>query len=190
MIDRPTPETDAFAIKFKTTCGEKYWVPVDIARKLERERDETRDAIRVLAEHGESEIQRITKERDEARESLKHITEYGTEEINAAVELRQKLAQALVDLDNMQDQRDIAMKVIKRLEKERDEARVALASREVVIAQQNVITDLMLERDEAREELMRIEEVFIDSDDTYEDLIKIGNIARAALGSKNYDLVT
>ena len=34
---------------------------------------------------------------------------------------------------------------------ERDEAREALASREVVIAQQNVITDLILERDEARE---------------------------------------
>ena len=46
------------------------------------------------------------------------------------------------------------------------------------------------ERDEAREVLMKIEEVFIDSDDTYEDLIKIGNIARAALGSKNYDPVT
>jgi len=30
---------------------------------------------------------------------------------------------ALVDLDNMQDQRDLAMKVIKRLERERDEAR-------------------------------------------------------------------
>jgi hypothetical protein len=50
----------------------------------------------------------IIKQRDEARESLKHITEYGTEEINAAVELRQKLAQALVELDNMQDQRDEA----------------------------------------------------------------------------------
>ena len=37
------------------------------------------------------------------------------------------------------------------------------------------------ERDEARESLMRIEEVFIDSDDTYEDLIKMGSIARAAL---------
>ena len=37
-----TPITDAFAIKFKTPCGEKYWVPVDIARKLERERDEAR----------------------------------------------------------------------------------------------------------------------------------------------------
>ena len=40
---KTTPETDAFAIKFKTTCGEKYWVPVDIARKLERERDEARE---------------------------------------------------------------------------------------------------------------------------------------------------
>ena len=93
-------------------------------------------------------------ERDEAREALKHIGEYGTEEINAAVELRQKLAQALVDLDNMQDQRDLAMKVIKRLE---------------------------CEREEAREALMKIEEVFIDSDDTYEDWRKMGNIARAVL---------
>ena len=43
MSEQPTPETDAFAIKFKTTCGEKYWVPVDIARTLERERDEARE---------------------------------------------------------------------------------------------------------------------------------------------------
>lgn len=63
-----TPETDAFAIKFKTPCGEKYWVPVDLSRRLERERDEAREALRTLAEHGESEIQRVTKERDETRE--------------------------------------------------------------------------------------------------------------------------
>jgi hypothetical protein len=44
MKTRPTPETDAFAIKFKTPCGEKYWVPVDIARKLERELAEARGA--------------------------------------------------------------------------------------------------------------------------------------------------
>jgi len=49
-------------------------------------------------------------ERDEARRHLKEIEEYGTEEINAAVEIRQKLAHALVALDNMQ-------------ERERDEAR-------------------------------------------------------------------
>ena len=69
------------------------------------------------------ENQKLKQERNEARESLKHITEYGTEEINAAVDLRQKLAHTLVDLDNMQDQRDLAMKIIKRLEQERDEAR-------------------------------------------------------------------
>jgi hypothetical protein len=40
-------------------------VHVNFAQKLERERDEAREAIRALAEHGESEIQRITKERDE-----------------------------------------------------------------------------------------------------------------------------
>ena len=49
MSNRPTPETDAFAIKFKTTCGEKYWVPVDIARKLERERDEYAETLESVA---------------------------------------------------------------------------------------------------------------------------------------------
>jgi uncharacterized protein Smg (DUF494 family) len=68
----------------------------------------------------------LKRERDEVREHLREIKEYGTEEINAAVELRQKLARALVDLDNMQDQRDLAMKIIKRLEQERDEAREVL----------------------------------------------------------------
>ena len=69
---------------------------------------------------------KLEKERDEAREHLREIKEYGTEEINSAVELRQKLTQALVDSDNMQDQRDLAMKVIKRLECELAEAREAL----------------------------------------------------------------
>ena len=50
--------TDVFGTQFETTNPA-------IARQLERERDKARDAIRVLAEHGESEIQRITKERDE-----------------------------------------------------------------------------------------------------------------------------
>ena len=47
--------------------------------------------------------ERILRERDEARESLKHIGEYGTEEINAAVELRQKLAQALIERDEARE---------------------------------------------------------------------------------------
>jgi len=79
-----TPETDAFAIKFKTTCGEKYWVPVDIARKLERERDEAREKIERQAErlrylegainHAKGTPLSIAlKERDEAREALNKI---------------------------------------------------------------------------------------------------------------------
>ena len=64
-------ETDAFAIKFKTTCGEKYWVPVDIARKLERERDEAMEdsleQARLLGMGSEREAKLIS-ERDEARE--------------------------------------------------------------------------------------------------------------------------
>ena len=43
----------------------------------------------------------------------------------------------------------------RRLERERDEAREGLTSQKIVIAQHIVITDLMLERDEAREEAHR-----------------------------------
>ena len=93
-----------------------------LLQRLERERDEARKE----SEYYKERYEQLKDERDEAREHLREIKEYGTEEINAAVELRQKLAQALVDLDNMQDQRDLAMKVIKRLEQERDEAREAL----------------------------------------------------------------
>ena len=64
MNDRPTPETDAFAIKFKTTCGKKYWAPVDIARKLERERDELREILQAVIKTGK----RLESERDEARQ--------------------------------------------------------------------------------------------------------------------------
>ena len=80
MSERPTPETDSqiktftsiskLKRRFEASTGK---VRADFARKLERERDEARDAIRALAEHGESEIQRITKERDEAREELSSI---------------------------------------------------------------------------------------------------------------------
>jgi hypothetical protein len=40
------------------------------------------------------------------------------------------------------------------------------------------------ERDEAREALMKIEDVFVDGEDTYEDWRTMGNIARAALEDK------
>ena len=67
MNNRPTPETDAFAIKFKTLCGEKYWVPVDIARKLERERDEAREStLRIDVLNF-----KLRKELDDAKSKIK-----------------------------------------------------------------------------------------------------------------------
>ena len=66
MNDRPTPETDAFSVKFKSVCGSKSWVPTDICRRFERERDKAReDATNYYARIGE-----LEKERDEAREAL------------------------------------------------------------------------------------------------------------------------
>lgn len=38
-----TPETDRFKVKFKTPCGEKYWVPVEHSEKLERQRNQLKE---------------------------------------------------------------------------------------------------------------------------------------------------
>ena len=105
-----TPETDAEA--WIETDRANAVVFAKFARKLERERDEARttieDAKRALNATAYEGIllaaMRAKEERDEARESLKHITEYGTEEINAAVELRQKLATALVERDEAREE--------------------------------------------------------------------------------------
>ena len=39
---RPTPETDAFSVKFKSVCWSKSLVPANICRRFERERDDAR----------------------------------------------------------------------------------------------------------------------------------------------------
>ena len=74
-----TPETDAFAIKFKTLCGEKYWVPVDLARQLERERNKARidRANGEIATMTINHYERILRERDEAQNIVEKLTEQG-----------------------------------------------------------------------------------------------------------------
>ena len=141
-----TPETDAFqssgkahymaldfarklererdeareSLKHITEYGtEEINAAVELRQKLATsllERDEAREAIRALAEHGEVEIQRFTKERDEAREAI-----VGWEkkwnmaiEMTAIAENERDLLKE--DLINLEDQRDLAMKVLKRLE--------------------------------------------------------------------------
>ena len=78
--------------------------------RLERERDEAREKInrqanRIRYLEGATNhacgtpLSVALRERDEARKHLEDVKEYGTDEINAAVDLRQKLAQALVECD-------------------------------------------------------------------------------------------
>jgi hypothetical protein len=55
------------------------------------------------------------------------------------------------------------------------------ASRPCCIVNADFARKLERERDEVVEALMKIEEVFIDGEDTYEDWRTMGNIAREAL---------
>ena len=263
-----TPETDFHC--WTDSSGEELIAvcKAEFCRKLERERDKAREK----AERYRIEANAMMMQRDEARESLKHISEYGTDEINAAVELRQKLATALVERDEarnelcdirlnlgedaegytlthavcvLQNERNEAMedsleqarllgmgsereaKLISERDEarnecdklkqllaadservdaylgvcmERDEARQDLAhwksEWEIVearlcgwkhprdngiIFEHEVIPVLRKERDEAREALMKIEDLFLECTDIYADFKNMGLIARAAL---------
>ena len=158
-----TPETDAEFDGINAFCKEdrKLNAMTSYARKLERERDEAREELKKLegayedATNYYARMIELKEERDEARESLKHITEYGTEEINAAVELRQKLASALVERDEAQKElleqaRLLGMSSEReaKLISERDEARKKydnLATEHML-----AINKLCNERDEAK----------------------------------------
>ena len=158
-----TPETDAMVeasfnrINFPTAP-----VPAEFARKLERERDE-------------------------ARKSLKHIGEYGTEEINAAIDLRQKLASALVERDEAIRQRNETNESSvfscnfyyeEKLKAERERNEIQEKYDTLATEHMLVVNKLCKERDDARDALSRIDEIFCDGEDTHDDWMKMGNIAK------------
>ena len=90
------------------------------------------------------------------------------------------------DLDNMQDQRDLAMKVISRLERERDEAiDYSKATWQTLRDSQDEVLRLTFENrevtqdlDKARDAIMKVEEIFVDGENTHDDWFKMGSIAR------------
>jgi hypothetical protein len=49
-----TPETDAFMTRIRGIDGDKYWVPVTTARRLERERDEARELAQQMSESNQA----------------------------------------------------------------------------------------------------------------------------------------
>jgi len=99
--------------------------------------------------------ERLERERDEARKHLEDVKEYGTDEINAAVELRQKLAQALVERDEALSQIAQAEKRAERFCQERDEARTELEmwhdGNIIHLFHRDELEKTERERDEARE---------------------------------------
>ena len=135
MNDRPTPETDAFDSKW-----DSYSHPfeaVDLARKLERERDEARDIGEKLSKQGLDTM-------DENR-SLKRERDTALDEAQA------------YSKGTWQSLRDSQDEVL----------RLTFENREI-----------SQELDEARDTIMKIEEIFIDSEDMRDDWMKVGNIAR------------
>ena len=70
--------------------------------KMQTELEMWRDG-NILHEVHRDELEKTERERDEARSALADVEEYGTEEINAAIELRQRLATALVERDEARE---------------------------------------------------------------------------------------
>ena len=158
---------------------------------LERERDEAFELLaseKITRNHIIKRSVEVERERDEAREDLKHIGEYGTEEINAAVELRQKLATALLERDEAREKYATEatehMLAVNKLCNERDEAREDADHWKIeyeivvsrlcgvkhdrdngVIFEHEIIPKLQRERDEALEKLSATWQSLRDSQD-------------------------
>lgn len=97
-----TPETD----RVMKNCSGWHHVPIEHARKLERERSEAREALRLALELVASEARRSTavlKERDDAREKIQKLNSAGTQYAagwdDHVIASRAKLNQLRAELD-------------------------------------------------------------------------------------------
>jgi hypothetical protein len=167
-----TPETDAAVI---SSNGQWSFVLKETCRRIERERDEVLEkaeryrieanAMMMQRDEWAAMCGRYKQDRDEARESLKHITEYGTEEINAAVDLRQKLASALVERDEAIRQRNETNESSvfscnfyyeEKLKAERERNEIQEKYDKLATEHMLVVNKLCEERDEARAEIQML----------------------------------
>ena len=101
-----TPETDAFMTRIRGIDGDKHWVPVNTARRLERERDEWRkkfelsvDAVEIAAR-----LARAESERDEAREKYDTLAVENMLEVNKLCKERDE---AREQVDRYRDKLDL-----------------------------------------------------------------------------------
>ena len=156
---RPTPETDAFAIKIKTPCGEKYWVPVDIARKLQRERDEWKalaTQYSVEREHNAMQALAYEAERDEWKAKyIQQNNDLGCEQMDPNGTIWDHAATLQRERDELR--RWTTVNGVIELERERDEARGQRDRLAEILGNMKTLAEITKQRDRmaaALEQLM------------------------------------
>lgn len=178
---------------------EAYKVKEEYLETAKRERGEARERERVAIASWDEERQRALREgecvlearreRDEARKDAANLRRMSVVELmcenlnvkhhvegweNRCLKAERERDEAIQQRHETNESSKYAMDYAIR---ERDEAREALASREVVLAQQRVITDLILERDQARAVLQEIEAA------RWHTACELRRIATGALGN-------
>jgi len=74
---------------------------------------------------------------------------------------------------------DVPAEFARKLERERDDARDAFViATDQMVQSQCKLREVNTELDEAIDVLMRIEEIFVDGENTHDDWFKMGSIAR------------
>ena len=139
-------------------CGcDADWTPVEVY-KLREDARQLADRLTALELHSTNELARLERERDEAREKTERYR---------------------IEANAIMMQRDEWAAMCGRYKQERDEAqdKYATEATDHMLA----VNKLCGERDEARDALMKIEDLFIDCTDIYEDFKNMGMIAKTAL---------
>ena len=156
MSERPTPETDALECAFallkcspigSTENSSEYG---RAAYRLSKHCQGSEDVSEAAMRIFAERIAELERERDEAREQANVMHEQWLSKGRCCENLAE-------ELHEVKQQRD---KAIARSKEWSDWC-----------------VQYMTERNEAREALMKIKEIFIDGGDTYVDFVKVGNIA-------------
>ena len=96
------------------------------------------------------------------------------------------LCHGIPDGSNLPERSYVSSKFASKLERERDEANHELNKKYIEYDKLFDVAELIkIERDQMLEALMKIEEIFIDGADTYNDWLAMGSIARTTLEKLN-----
>ena len=155
-MSRPTPETDAETI-YCDAMPNMPWVDADICRKLERERDEAREYAKTLTEKYLEASGNVQRERDEAREERDKLQIMRNEVVaaNKGAKINALVSNSLAGkLNKAERERDEAREEIRDWNRLYDAAERGV---DLTIAE-GTISDLLKQRDEAREALKKCRE--------------------------------